>query len=366
MYRAEKLSLLQVTILCSSTMIGAGILTIPCSSANSGFPDGWIIVLIQGVIFAFIAFLLGWIAEKNAPDTIFESNRKGAGAIIGTFFNLMLIAYLLGIVGFEARVLGEVVQFFLLESTPMSVIVMIFLLVAIYHLKSGIFPVVKLVTYIYPIALIIYIGLMLFCLKIFDFDYLRPVMAHGFKDFSNLFSQTFIQFTGFEVILFVVPLIYKDKWSKAKWAAAIGVGITTLVYSLTLFIVIGSMTVGETKSLTWPTVSLIQALELEGVFIERFDIFLLTIWTCQQFICMLGFFQFAIKGCQTVFKTTNVTRLLWLLFLITSALSLFPRNINEVFYYSTLLGYALFAVLAIPFITAVLLMIRKKWGGRSA
>lgn len=64
MYRAEKLSLLQVTILCSSTMIGAGILTIPRSSANSGFPDGWIIVLIQGVIFAFVAFLLGWIAEK--------------------------------------------------------------------------------------------------------------------------------------------------------------------------------------------------------------------------------------------------------------------------------------------------------------
>jgi spore germination protein BB len=347
-------------------MIGAGILTIPRSSANSGFPDGWIIVLIQGVIFAFVAFLLGWIAEKNAPDTIFESNTKGAGAIFGTFFNLMLIAYLLGIVGFEARVLGEVVQFFLLQSTPMAVIVMIFLLVAIYHLKSGIFPIVKMVTYIYPMTMIIYIGLMLFSLKIFDFDYLRPVMANGFKDFSNLFSQTFIQFTGFEVILFVVPLIYKDKWSKAKWAAAIGVGITSLIYSLTLFIVIGSMTVGETKSLTWPTVSLIQALELEGVFIERFDIFLLTIWTCQQFICMLGFFQFAIKGCHTVFKTTNVTRLLWLLFLITSALSLFPRNINEVFYFSTLLGYALFAVLAIPFITAVLLMIRKKWGGRSA
>ncbi|MFB8735972.1 hypothetical protein ACEQPO_26800 [Bacillus sp. SL00103] len=45
--------------------------------------------------------------------------------------------------------------------------------------------------------------------------------------------------------------------------------------------------------------------------------------------------------------------------MITSALSLFPRNINEVFYYSTLLGYALFVVLAIPFITAILLMIRK-------
>ncbi|MFS0654154.1 GerAB/ArcD/ProY family transporter [Bacillus sp. 179-C3.3 HS] len=366
MYRADKLSLLQVTILCSSTMIGAGILTIPRSSAQSGAPDGWIIILVQGALFAFVAFLLGWIAEKNAPDTIFDSNKKGAGVFFGTLLNLVLIAYLLGIVGFQARVLGEVVQFFLLQSTPMMVIVMIFLLVAIYHLKSGIFPVVKLVTYVYPITMVIYIGLMLFSLKIFDFDYLRPVMAHGFEDFNKLFSKTFIQFTGFEVILFIVPLMYKEKWKKAKWAAAIGVGITTLVYSLTLFVVIGSMTVGETKSLTWPTVSLIQALEIEGVFIERFDIFLLTIWTCQQFICMLGFFQFAIKGCFTVFQTTNITRLLWLLFLITSVLSLFPRSINEVFYYSTLLGYALFVIIAIPMLTAALMIIRKKWGGRSA
>ncbi|MFB8735971.1 GerAB/ArcD/ProY family transporter [Bacillus sp. SL00103] len=79
-----------------------------------------------------------------------------------------------------------------------------------------------------------------------------------------MFSQTFIQFTGFEVILFVVPLIYKDKWSKAKWATSDRGWITSLIYSLTLFVVIGSMTVGETKSLTWPTVSLIQALELKG------------------------------------------------------------------------------------------------------
>lgn len=37
----------------------------------------------------------------------------------------------------------------------------------------------------------------------------------------------------------------------------------------------------------------------------------------------------------------------------------FSKNINEVFYFSTLLGYALFIILAIPFITFLLLTIRK-------
>lgn len=79
MYRPERLSLLQVTILCGSTMIGAGILTIPRSSANSGYPDGWIIVLIQGVIFAFVAFLLGWIAEKMHQTPFLSQIQKEQG-----------------------------------------------------------------------------------------------------------------------------------------------------------------------------------------------------------------------------------------------------------------------------------------------
>ncbi|MED5223181.1 GerAB/ArcD/ProY family transporter [Bacillus safensis] len=366
MYKVNKLSLLQVTVLCSSTMIGAGILTIPRSSANSGYPDGWIIVLIQGVIFAFIAFLLGWISEKQAPDTVFELNTKGAGKILGTVFNLYFISYLLAIVGFEARILGEVIQFFLLQDTPMFIIVMIFLLVAIYHLKSGILPVIKLIMYIYPLTICIYIGLMIFSFTIFDFQNLQPIMEGGLADFDKLFAQTFIQFTGFEVILFILPLVYKEKLSRAKWAAAIGVCITSLIYSLTLFVVIGSMTVGETKSLTWPTVSLIQTLEIEGVFIERFDIFLLVLWTCQQFVCMLGFFQFAIRGCSNVFGSIHLKKLLWILFLITSALSLFPNNVNEVIYFSTILGYAMFVILGIPFISVLLLTIKRKWSNHSS
>ncbi|MBU8728325.1 MULTISPECIES: GerAB/ArcD/ProY family transporter [Bacillus] len=359
MYRTNKLSLVQVTVLCSSTMIGSGILIIPHSSASSGYPDGWITILIQGVFFAFIAFLFGWISEMQVPHTVYELNIKGAGKILGTTFNCYFIAYLLAIVGFEVRILGEVVQFFLLQDTPMFIIIIIFLLVAIYHLKSGIMPVIKLIMYIYPLTICIYIGLMIFSFSIFDFQNLQPIMEGGLTDFK-LFTHTNIQFTGFEVVLFILPLVYKEKLSGAKWAAAIGVCITTLIYSLTLFVVMGSMTVGETKSLAWPTVSLIQTLEIEGVFIERLDIFLLVLWTCQQFICMLGFFQFAIRGCNNLFKSPELKKLLWILFLTTFALSLFPKDIDEVIYFSTILGYAMFVSLGIPFISVLLLKIKRK------
>ncbi|WP_272950107.1 GerAB/ArcD/ProY family transporter, partial [Bacillus altitudinis] len=89
--------------------------------------------------------------------------------------------------------LPQLVQFFLLQSTPITLILIIFLLLPTYHLKTPIFPLLKILTYIYPITIIIYIPLILFTFKIFHFHYLPPLMPHAFKHFTNFFSQTFIQ-----------------------------------------------------------------------------------------------------------------------------------------------------------------------------
>lgn len=61
------------------------------------------------------------------------------------------------------------------------------------------------------------------------------------------------------------------------------------------------MTVAEAKTVTWPTISLIHALEVPGIFIERFDLFLQLTWTAQQFACMLGSFKGAHIGLTEIF-----------------------------------------------------------------
>ncbi|WP_249712875.1 GerAB/ArcD/ProY family transporter, partial [Bacillus cereus] len=74
---------------------------------------------------------------------------------------------------------------------------------------------------------------------------------------------------------------------------------------VTLLVVIGCMSVAEAKTVTYPTISLIHALEIRGTFIERFDIFLLITWTCQQFTRMLGSFKGAHIGLNTIFRLLN-------------------------------------------------------------
>ncbi|WP_336155877.1 spore germination protein [Bacillus sp. 204(2023)] len=358
----HKLTFMQTMIMVSSTLIGAGVLTLPRSAAETNSPSGWLMILLQGVIFIIIALLFLPFLQRNSGKTLFKLNSIAAGKFFGLLLNLFISLYFIGIVCYQARILGEVVGFFQLKNTPMSVVVFLFLAVAIYHVGGGVYPIAKVYAYIFPITLIIFMVLLMFSFRLFQLDFIRPVFEGGYQSFLSSFPKTLLYFSGFEIIFYLVPFMKDPK--QAKKAVALGIAISTVFYSITLFIVIGCMTVAEAKTVTWPTISLIHALEVPGIFIERFDLFLQLTWTAQQFACMLGSFKGAHIGLTEIFqlKNKNNAWLLTAMLAVTFFITLYPKNLNDVFYYGTLLGYAFLIVIIIPFFIWFLSWIQKKLG----
>ncbi len=327
----HKLTFMQTLIMISSTLIGAGVLTLPRSAAETGSPSGWLMILLQGVIFIIIVLLFLPFLQKNSEKTLFKLNNIVAGTFIGFLLNLYICLYFIGIVCYQARILGEVVGFFLLKNTPMAVVVFIFLAVAIYHVGGGVYSIAKVYAYIFPITLIIFMMLLMFSFRLFQFDFIRPVFEGGYQSFFSLFPKTLLYFSGFEIIFYLVPFMRDPK--QAKKAVAFGIGTSTVFYSITLFIVIGCMTVAEAKTVTWPTISLIHALEVPGIFIERFDLFLQLTWTAQQFTCMLGSFKGAHIRLTEIFhlKNKNNAWLLTAMLVATFFITMYPKDLNDVF-----------------------------------
>lgn len=114
----DKLTFMQTLIMVSSTMIGAGVLTLSRSAAETDSPIGWIMILLQGVIFIIFSLLFLPFLQRNSGKTIFELNSIAAGKVVGFFLNVFISLYFIGIVCFQTRILGEVVGFFLLKNTP--------------------------------------------------------------------------------------------------------------------------------------------------------------------------------------------------------------------------------------------------------
>lgn len=86
-------------------------------------------------------------------------------------------------------------------------------------------------------------------------------------------------------------LFLPEHMKKKKYTfryAAVGFLIPIILYILTYVIVVGALTAPEVKTLIWPTISLFQSFELKGLFIERFESFLLVVWII-QFLQRLSF-----------------------------------------------------------------------------
>lgn len=83
-------------------MIGAGALTLPRSAAQSDSPSGWIMILLQSIIFIIIGLLFLPFLQKNSGKTLYELNRDITGNIVGSLLNLFMSLYFIAMVCFQA------------------------------------------------------------------------------------------------------------------------------------------------------------------------------------------------------------------------------------------------------------------------
>lgn len=79
---------------------------------------------------------------------------------------------------------------------------------------------------------------------------------------------------------------------------------------------------------------------------------------------MHGSFKGAHIGLTEIFhlKNKNNAWLLTAMLVATFFITMYPKDLNDVFYYGTLLGYAFLIVIAIPFFVWLLSWVQKKLG----
>ena len=356
----KKLTMIQTAIFITCTTIGNGTLVLPRTiTTQLHSPDGWIIVLILGIVFIIVSLLMLHVACKTPTKTIFELNQMIFGKIFGRFLNILLVIYFLTLVIYQVRGLAEIIQFFLLSNTPIFVTIGVFLLVAIYHVRGGMYSISKVFSFLFPITFFVYFFLMGSSLKIFESSNLQPILEKNIFSSWTPYIDGFVYFSGFEVIFILIP--FMQKIESAKKALIIGLTLPTLFYITSLICVIGAMGVSETITLTWPTISLIQSFEIQGVFFQRFDMFLLTIWIFQFFSTTTSVLSTTNIGIKTIIRSSRKNYILLTLFLVPFISCLIPNSIIAFFNFGHVLNYGfLFSFISMAFTYTVQFFLSRK------
>src|SRR5690625_3242747 len=223
-YSDEQISVSEFMILIPSMVIGVSILTLPSAVAQATlFADGWISILIAGLIFTFIA-ILGTKVAALFHDKSFLTYTSilvtKPVAIVLAFINIFIAIFISAL---SVRNVAFISQQYLFDHTPMEVLALSFLLVVVYAVSGSRAGVLRLNVLFLPIILFAFIFVGLFNIKWFDSPDLLPMFQTSAKGYVRGMMRTFEAFSGFGVVLFYVFLINKPK--KLTKNVFIGMGI---------------------------------------------------------------------------------------------------------------------------------------------
>lgn len=166
----------QAAVIVMNYILGAGILTLPRTAAESvQTPDIWISVILGGVIALVAVIIATKLSQRYPGKTIYQYSQEIIGKWAGRLFSLLMVSYFLLLSGFEVRCLAEVTKLFLLQGTSMWLIIIPFMLIGTYLIVSGINPIARMFEIILPITVFVFILITFMSFKIFEIDNLRPV-----------------------------------------------------------------------------------------------------------------------------------------------------------------------------------------------
>jgi len=358
----DKISTRQAIVFLISIAIGAGILSLPRQVDEMAGQDGWISIILGGIITLIGGLIVAALVARQKEDAV-KISEKLAGRFITWVIGVFYIIYFLMISAVVNQTSAEVINQFLLEHTPKGFTIFSILLLGFYAVRVGIEPAVRTVMVLFPSAMFVFALIIFTCLSKAKIDEILPVMTTPFKNIFFASQQTLFALEGFEVLLFLAPYLRKPE--KAKIIVTLYTAVTTLFYlfiTVVTFMVLGK---NETKFFVWPVFMMIRGITAPGEVFERLDAFAITIWVVQIFTTLVGYYfstAIIVKSLFNLKEESYLSAVFLPLFYFAANL---PNNFAE---NKDLAGYVNYLIYpAAFFIPAFLLLLSflKKAGGKS-
>lgn len=291
-------------------------------------PDGWISVILAGIIFLVWGRLI-ILLNRYYPDlTFFQYMPLILGKWLGNLVNLIFILYMILTASYQLRGLSAVTFLYLLPTTPDMVKILIFIFVAIYLINGGIIPIARICEILLPITLIVFAFVLLLSFRVFDPQHIRPVMGLGIEPVLKGTPGAVLAITGFEMMLILNA--YMEQKKQAWKVMVASIAIPSVFYIVIYVATIGGLGMDQVLTLAFPTLELLRSYEITGILFERYESFMLAVWIMQIFTTYVGVHYFASLGFSQM-TGKNIQYFIYGLAPLHFLISAIPNNLNEVF-----------------------------------
>lgn len=356
----DKISTIQVGVFVFNTILGVGILTLPSSMAKAVETDAWVLSIISGLINLIFIYFMCKVGEKYSEYGLVGTLKKFFGGFFGTLISIPVLAYFVIFTGIVVRIFAETMKLYLLVNTPLEFIILPILLLAVLLARSGVEPTARFFEATTPLQILVLFFLIILALSKADFSNVRPLFATPpMKYIEGIRTGTFA-FAGFEVLLVLFPFIRKPK--KAFKASAIALLSLTVVYTIVIIEVLAKFGAKQAASYIYPTMTMVQASEVPGGFIQRLEGVLMAMWVVFVFTTLVALiYSFSVIG-GDVLRQSGRKHIIPLFLPVIYIVSLLGESIVDMFKFGDMLTTYLgtYTIVALPFILYVISLFRKR------
>jgi spore germination protein (amino acid permease) len=310
-------------------MLGIEVIIMPLSAVKYAKSDAWLSPILTSVIVLIILYVAFWLCGRYPGLNFPQITIKVFGKIIGKMAILISAVFAILYCSISLRLFAETINTFLLENTPIIVVMFIFLAAVVYCSMMDIKTISVVLNLLLPVILIFVFLVLFLSISAADLRNLLPLLSKGpipiIKGSLNIFTPATTSF-AFTMIL---PYFYEPKKTKKYITKGVIIGAT--VYTLILgmcLMVLGDI---EIEQLIFPTLTLSKALQLEVQVFERTESLFMTAWIPITFTNLVLIFLIIMTNIKELFsfKKNNIAALAP--FPIILLIALYPKNIGEVF-----------------------------------
>ncbi|WP_170132860.1 GerAB/ArcD/ProY family transporter [Saliterribacillus persicus] len=351
-----------VSILIQS-QIGVGILSLSNKIHPVAKGDGWISVILSGMIVQLFITIIWYLMKTNPNKTLFEFAPLIAGKYLGALINISYIFYFLSTLVVITLLFNDVLKRWIFFETPNIVISILILMLSAYIASESL----QIIARFFSISVIFVILLILITIpafSFFDIRYILPVGQAGVTNIIKATHQVNISILGFELFLILMPFI-KIKNRKYSFLL-VGNIFTTVIYTFVVFTTFVVFSPYEIKLIIEPILYMLKALQFK--LLDRMDLFFLSLWSVSVLTTLVIYLYSSALGISTILKKAKHKKVTYLIVIMLLIIIYFlPKDMNSINLLAKIISNLSYIFTAgIPFILLLIASLKRLFRKKEA
>jgi spore germination protein (amino acid permease) len=347
----------QLYFIIIQTQIGVGILSLPYSLFQTAKIDGWMSLLIAGILIQFSLLAIWKLCERFPNITLFEFQPKILGKYLGFLFNVIYTLHFMFISVLILILYNSTVSKWILFETPRWVVILIMAGTGSYFISSSPREIARFFTLVSPLLLILLIFIIYGYSDVHPL-YILPVGEMGIKTILKSSKDAVIALLGYDSALIFMAYTEGSSSKKLKVISFASLCVTIL-YAFVTFTVYMYFNPIEIIIVPEPVLYMLKAFSFS--IIERTDLIFLSVWMISVATSFISYMFLTSKGIQTLFKKKDNKKIAPILAVICTIIAVVPNDKLEISTWNKYISLTSLLLSAIfPVVLLIIAVVRKK------